>query len=318
MSLNTFFIVVAYECVLYNYSQIKQTAHTMTPDDYCQEKAAKSGSSFYYSFLFLPPDQRKAIIAVYAFCREVDDIVDECSEAQIARVKLQWWRDTIRETFAGNPQHPVQKALLPAINNFNLPMEYFLELIDGMEMDLDKNRYADFDDLSLYCYRVAGVVGLLAARIFGYKNPAVLDYAKNLGTAFQLTNILRDVREDAARNRIYIPQDELKQYNVSEDDILHYKFTDNVKELLKFQSTRAKQYYEKAFEFLPEQDRYTQRSGLIMATIYLHTLQAIEKDNYRVLDGKISLTPINKLWLAWKTARSEKKRHKKYLQTCRT
>ena len=290
----------------------------MTPDEYCQDKAAKSGSSFYYSFLFLPPEQRKAITAVYAFCREVDDVVDECSEEHIARVKLQWWRNTIRETFSGKPQHPVQKALIPAIENFNLPEEYFLELIDGMEMDLDRNRYTNFDELSTYCYRVAGVVGLLAAKIFGYKNEAVMDYAKNLGTAFQLTNILRDVREDASRNRIYIPQDELKQFGVSEDDILNYRFNDAVKNLLQYQAQRAKDYYQKAFEFLPEQDRYTQRSGLIMATIYLHTLEAIEKDNYRVLDGKISLTPISKLWLAWKTARSEKRRHKKYLQACRT
>jgi len=290
----------------------------MTPDEYCQEKAAKSGSSFYYSFLFLPPEQRKAITALYAFCREVDDIVDEYTEEKIARIKLQWWRDTLRETFNGHPQHPVQKALLPAKIKFDLPLEYFLELIDGMEMDLDQQRYQTFEELSLYCYRVAGVVGLMAAKIFGFQNLSVLDYARNLGIAFQLTNILRDVREDAARNRIYIPLDELKKFSVSEQDILNYRFNENVKQLLAFQSERARQYYEEAFENLPEQDRYTQRSGLIMATIYLHTLKAIEKDNYRVLDGKISLTPINKLWLAWKTARSEKRRHKKYLQACRT
>ena len=290
----------------------------MTPDEYCQEKAAKSGSSFYYSFLFLPPEQRKAITALYAFCREVDDIVDECSDPQIARVKLQWWRDTMRETVNGVAQHPVQKALINPIQHFKLPLELLLEIIDGMEMDLDNKRYATFDELSLYCYRAASVVGLLAARIFGYQDPAVLDYAKNLGMAFQLTNILRDVREDAARNRIYIPQEELKQFDVSETDIIEHRFTDNMASMLKFQSDRAHDYYQKAFEHLPEQDRYTQRSGLIMAAIYLNTLQAIEKDNYRVLDGRISLTPIKKLWLAWKTARSEKKRHKKYLQTCRT
>jgi phytoene synthase len=290
----------------------------MTPDEYCQEKAAKSGSSFYYSFLFLPPEQRKAITALYAFCREVDDIVDECSDPQIARVKLQWWRDTIRETVNGTPQHPVQKALVIPIQNFKLPLELLLEIIDGMEMDLDNNRYATFAELSLYCYRAASVVGLLAARIFGYRDPAVLDYAKNLGMAFQLTNILRDVKEDAARNRIYIPQQELKQFGVSEADIIEHRFSDKMASLLKFQSDRAHDYYQKAFEHLPEQDRYTQRSGLIMAAIYLNTLQEIEKDNYRVLEGRISLTPIKKLWLAWKTARSEKKRHKKYLQTCRT
>ncbi|WP_455365470.1 presqualene diphosphate synthase HpnD [Kaarinaea lacus] len=290
----------------------------MTPDEYCQEKAAKSGSSFYYSFLFLPPDQRQAITALYAFCREVDDIVDECSDSQIARVKLQWWRNSMRELFNGTAHHPVQKALLNPIESFNLPLELFLEIIDGMEMDLDKQRYANFEELSLYCYRAASVVGLLAARIFGYQNPAVLDYAENLGMAFQLTNIIRDVREDATRNRIYIPQDELQQFAVSEADILNHRFTDNVAKLLKFQSERARDYYEKAFQYLPEQDRYTQRSGLIMAAIYQNTLQAIEKDQHRVMNGRVSLTPIKKLWLAWKTARSEKKRHKKYLQTCRT
>lgn len=290
----------------------------MTPDDYCQEKAASSGSSFYYSFLFLPPAQRKAITALYAFCREVDDIVDECREPHIARVKLQWWRDSLRATFAGDPQHPVQQALAEPVKTFQLPLEHFLEIIDGMEMDLDRNRYTTFDDLSLYCYRAASVVGLLAARIFGYRDPAVLDYAENLGMAFQLTNIIRDIKEDAARDRIYIPQQELQQFGVSESDILESRANEAMARLLKFQSERAKSYYEKAFSFLPEQDRYSQRSGLIMAAIYLNTLQVIEKDSTRVLDGRISLTPIKKLWLAWTTARSEKRRHKKYLQTCRT
>ncbi|WP_455222311.1 presqualene diphosphate synthase HpnD [Kaarinaea lacus] len=289
----------------------------MTPDEYCQEKAAKSGSSFYYSFLFLPPEQRQAITALYAFCREVDDIVDECSEPQIARVKLQWWRDSVRELFNGTAHHPVQKALLNPVQSFHLPQELFLDIINGMEMDLHKQRYANFEELALYCYRAASVVGLLAARIFGYKNPAVLDYAKNLGMALQLTNIIRDVREDAIRNRIYIPKEELEHFGVSEADILQHRFTDNVASLLQFQSARAQEYYNKAFEQLPEQDRYTQRSGLIMAAIYQNTLQAIEKNQQQVMDGRVSLTPIKKLWLAWKTARSEKKRHKKYLQTCR-
>jgi phytoene synthase len=290
----------------------------MTPDEYCQEKAAKSGSSFYYSFLFLPPGQRQAITALYAFCREVDDIVDECSEPHIARVKLQWWRDSMREMFNGKAQHPVQKALIEPVRTFALPLEHFLEIIDGMEMDLDNNRYADFEKLSLYCYRVASIVGLLAARIFGYKDPAVTDYAKNLGMAFQLTNIIRDIREDAARNRIYIPLEEMRRFGVSEADILEHRFTGNMAKLLTFQSARAREYYERAFHFLPEQDRYTQRSGLIMAAIYLNTLQVIEKGNHRVMDGRVSLTPVRKLWLAWKTARTEKKRHKKYIQMCRT
>jgi len=290
----------------------------MTPDEYCQDKAAKSGSSFYYSFLFLPEAQRKAIIALYAFCREVDDIVDECSESSIARVKLQWWRDTMQQTFDGSPQHPVQYALTTPLQTYNLPLEYFLEIIDGMEMDLDKNRYDTYKDLSLYCYRVASVVGLLAAEIFGYQNHAVRKYALYLGTAFQLTNILRDVREDALRDRIYIPQEELQRFGVSEHDIRNAKKSEAMKALLQHQASRAHEYYQKAFNHLPEQDRYSQRSGLIMATIYLSTLQTIEQDNSRVLEQRISLTPIKKIWLAWQTSRKEKKRHKKYLQTCHT
>jgi len=287
----------------------------MTPDDYCQEKAVKSGSSFYYSFLFLPPEQRQAITALYAFCREVDDVVDECSEPHIARIKLQWWRDSTRELFNGVAQHPVQSALLKPIQTFHLPLELFLEIIDGMEMDLDKQRYANFEELSQYCYRAASVVGLLAARIFGYQNSAVLDYAKNLGMALQLTNIIRDIREDALRDRIYIPQDELEHFNVPETDLLQHHFTDNVSNLLQFQLTRAREYYDKAIRLLPEQDRYSQRSGLIMAAIYEHTLQAIENNQGQVMSGRVSLTPIRKLLLAWKTARSEKKRHKKYLRS---
>lgn len=257
-------------------------------------------------------------MALYAFCREVDDIVDECTETGIARIKLQWWRDTMQQTFDGAPQHPVQKALASSLASFNLPLEYFLEIIDGMEMDLNQTRYASFRDLSLYCYRAASVVGLLAAEIFGYEDRRSLKYAHNLGMAFQLTNILRDVREDASRGRIYIPQDELAQFSVAEADILGSRETEGVKSLLQHQATRAREYYNLAFEQLPEQDRYSQRSGLIMATIYLHTLQAIEDGDYRVFDTRIALTPMRKIWLAWTTARAEKKRHKKYLQTCRT
>src|SRR5690606_25615175 len=157
-------------------------------DEYCQNRAAGSGSSFYYSFLFLPPEKRRAITAVYAFCREVDDVVDECSDAGVARAKLAWWRGEIGNTFAGEPQHPVGQALLPVVREYNLPQEYFLEIIDGMEMDLDQVRYASFNELALYCYRVASVVGLISAEIFGYQDRHTLKYAHDLGIAFQLTN----------------------------------------------------------------------------------------------------------------------------------
>lgn len=287
----------------------------MTPDQYCQDKAAKSGSSFYYSFLFLPPQQRQAIIALYAFCREVDDVVDDCNDPSIAASKLEWWRGEIDKLFQGKPAHPVTLALQTSIEHFDLPQEYFSEIIDGMAMDLNKFSYPNFKELSLYCYRVASVVGLMAAEIFGYKDRQTLKYAHNLGIALQLTNILRDVAEDAARGRIYLPQEDLDRFNVSQQDILNHQMSDNAREMLKFQAQRAHEYYQKAFELLPDQDRFTQRTGIIMAAIYQAVLKEIENDNYQVLDQRISLTPIRKLWIAWRTARVEKKRHKKFKRT---
>jgi phytoene synthase len=274
----------------------------MNPHEYCQQKAAASGSSFYYSFLFLPRPKRLAITALYAFCREVDDVADECSDINIARTKLAWWRSEVGNLYAGNPQHPVTQALQDAVRDYNLAEEHFLEIIDGMEMDLDQNRYGDFKELQLYCYRVASVVGLLSASIFGYSDRRTLKYAHDLGLAFQLTNIVRDVGEDARRGRIYLPLDELAQYGVSEDDILHGRETENVRRLLEFQIERAQDYYRRAFEELPEADRRDQRTGLVMAAIYRTLLDEIRAGGCeKVLNQRVSLTPLRKLWLAWKT-----------------
>jgi phytoene synthase len=273
----------------------------MTPDEYCQQKAAASGSSFYYSFLFLPPERRRAITALYAFCREVDDVVDECSDAQLARTKLAWWRMEIGKLFEGNPNHPVTKALQPFIEKFRIGQERLNEIVDGMEMDLTQTRYLDFAALERYCYNVAGAVGLLAAGIFGYKNPQTLEYAKNLGTAFQLTNIIRDVGEDARKNRIYLPMDELKKFEVPAADILQARYSGGFVELMKFQAARANDFYRKAFSALPAEDRRTQRAGLIMAAIYRATLAEVERDGFKVLTQRTSLTPLRKLWLAWRT-----------------
>jgi len=282
----------------------------MTPDQYCQDRTAKSGSSFYYSFLFLPPEQRQAITALYAFCREVDDVVDECDDPSLARVKLSWWREEVRNLFKGTPQHPVTQALTTSIERFNLPEEHFMEIIDGMEMDLDQFSYSSFKELSLYCYRVASVVGLMAVEIFGYRNRQTLKYAHNLGMAFQMTNIIRDVAEDSTRGRIYLPADEMQQFGVTVEDILEHKDSENFRRLIKFQVQRAQEFYDEAFKLLPDEDRYDQRSGLIMAAIYRTTLDEIVADDYNVIRQRISLTPIRKLWIAWKSARSEKKRHK--------
>ena len=273
----------------------------MTPAAYCQEKAAQSGSSFYYSFLFLPKARREAITALYAFCREVDDIADECSDTALARTKLEWWRVELARTFAGEPSHPVSQALLPAIRAYDLAQEQFEEIIDGMEMDLRHVRYADFKALQLYCYRVAAVVGQLAASIFGYSERKTLKYAHDLGLAFQLTNIIRDVGEDARRNRIYLPQDELAQFGVRESDMLAGHSSPAFRALMAHQVARARTFYQQALQELPASDRRSQRPGLVMAAIYQTLLNEIENDGYPVLDRRISLTPLRKLWIAWRT-----------------
>ena len=282
----------------------------MTPDQYCQEKAIQSGSSFYYSFLYLPLEKRRAITALYAFCREVDDVVDECTDASVARVKLAWWRQEVTAIFndgnvsAGNasePSHPVAKALVNVSRKFNLTAERLNEIIDGMEMDLNYNRYADFDTLRLYCYHVASVVGLCSAEVFGYRNPETLKYAENLGLAFQLTNIIRDVGEDARRDRFYLPQDELVLFGVTTEDILHSRETENFRRLMEFQIERAESYYAQAFAALPAEDRKNQRPGIVMAAIYQTLLKEIKQDGCHIMGQRISLTPMRKLWIAWTT-----------------
>ena len=273
----------------------------MTPDEYCQQKAAQSGSSFYYSFLFLPTERRRAITALYAFCREVDDIADEVKDVGIARTKLAWWRTEVANLFAGHPHHPVTKALAPFVGPFRLDAGRMNEIIDGMEMDLDHHRYADFEGLKLYCHRAAGVVGQLSASIFGFANAATLEYAEALGMAFQLTNIIRDVGEDARRGRVYLPADELARFDMTAEDIAARRAGPRFQELMAFQADRAQSYYDLAFSRLPAEDRRSQRAGLIMAAIYRTLLEEIRRDGFKVLDQRVALTPLRKLWIAWKT-----------------
>ena len=273
----------------------------MTPDEYCQQKAAASGSSFYYSFLFLPPQRRRAITALYAFCREVDDVVDECSDAELAHAKLDWWRMEVASLYAGDPHHPVMHALRPHTQPYGITAERLNEIVEGMAMDLAQTRYLDFTGLERYCYLVAGVVGLLAAGIFGYRNPRTLEYAVTLGTAFQLTNIIRDVGEDARKNRIYLPMEDLQKHGVAASDILQSRSTDAFRQLMQAQARRADAFYAKAFEALPAEDRRAQRPGLIMAAIYRRLLAEIERDGFMVLTQRTSLTPLRKFWIAWKT-----------------
>ena len=273
----------------------------MSPDEYCQQKTVQSGSSFYYSFLFLPPERRRAITALYAFCREVDDTVDECSDQSIARIKLAWWRTEVSNMYAGKPDHPVMKALQPHIEAYKLEEQHLQAIIDGMEMDLDQTRYLDYPALQRYCWHVASVVGILSASIFGMSNPQTLKFAEKLGLAFQLTNIIRDVGEDARKGRIYLPINELQQFNVTAADLLNARHSEKFENLMRFQVARAQGIYDEAFALLPKEDRRAQRPGLMMAAIYRTVLEEIERDGYHVLKQRISLTPLRKLWLAWKT-----------------
>ncbi len=273
----------------------------MSPDEYCQQKTAQSGSSFYYSFLFLPPERRRAITALYAFCREVDDTVDETSDASVARIKLAWWRTEVSTMYKGTPTHPVTQALQPHIAPYNLEEQHLQAIVDGMEMDLDQSRYLDYAGLQKYCWRVAGVVGILSASIFGYKNPQTLAYAEKLGLAFQLTNIIRDVGDDARKGRIYLPVNELQQFNVTAADILNFRHSEKFEALMRFQAERAQRIYDEALGLLPKEDRRAQRPGLMMSAIYRTLLDEIQRDNFQVLNQRISLTPLRKLWLAWKT-----------------
>ena len=273
----------------------------MNPHDYCQDKAAKSGSSFYYSFMFLPAERRQAITALYAFCREVDDVVDECHDLSLAQTKLEWWRQEVGRIYGGLPTHPVGHALKDVLKGFRLPQEQLLEIIDGMAMDLSQTRYLDFKGLQLYCYRVASVVGLLAAEIFGYQDRQTLKYAHDLGLAFQLTNIIRDVGEDTRRGRIYLPIEDLQRFKVPAKDLLEARYSDAFRELMAFQAERAEKFYDQAFAQLPAIDRKAQRPGLVMAAIYRTLLREIARDGFLVLDRRTSLTPLRKVWLAGTT-----------------
>jgi phytoene synthase len=272
----------------------------MTPQEYVQEKAAASGSSFYYAFLFLPKPRRAAITAFYAFCREVDDVVDEVTDPGVAQTKLAWWRTEVAKSFAGKPEHPVMKAVMACAGDYGIEERQLQAVIDGCQMDLEQTRYLDFAGLERYCHLVAGIVGEVAARIFGQTDAATTAYAHKLGLAFQLTNIIRDVGEDALRGRIYLPVSELQQFEVKAHEILDRKYSDRFKALMKFQADRARKLYEEAIALLPPADRRSQKPGLMMASIYRTLLDEIERDGFQVLNQRVSLTPLRKFWLAWK------------------
>lgn len=277
----------------------------MTPQQYVQNKAVSSGSSFYYAFLFLPPNRRAAITAFYAFCREVDDVVDEAKDTGVAAVKLDWWRKEVQASFAGNPTHPAMQALMQHTVEFDIRAEHLQAVIDGCQMDLNQSRYLDFAGLAHYCHLVASIVGEVASGIFGRTNDQTIRYAHKLGLAMQLTNIIRDVGDDARRGRIYIPMSDLKQFGVTANELLQrqspWGYSDRFTALMDFQAKRAHQLYDEALALLPASDRVAQKPGLMMANIYRALLREIEAEKFQVLHQRISLTPVRKAWIAMRT-----------------
>ncbi len=273
----------------------------MTPEQYVQDRAAASGSSFYYAFLFLPPPRRAAITAFYAFCREVDDVVDEIGDPGVAATTLAWWRSEVAAAFGGAPTHPTLRALMPTAATYGIEASHLLAVIDGCQLDLEQSRYLDFAGLARYCHLVAGVVGEVAANIFGRTEAATLQYAHRLGLAMQLTNIIRDVGDDARRGRIYLPLSEMKQFDVKAQELLDRRYSERFTELMRFQAERAERTYDEAFAFLHDADRRAQRPGIMMANIYRSLLREITRDGFQVLHQRTSLTPLRKLWIAMRT-----------------
>ncbi len=277
----------------------------MTPQQYVQDKAAGSGSSFYYAFLFLPPPRRAAITAFYAFCREVDDVVDEIADPSVAATKLHWWRTEVQQAFAGQPTHPVMKALMPLAGDFKITNTHLQSVIDGCQIDLEQTRFLDFAALQRYCHLVAGVVGEVASNIFGATHADTTAYAHRLGQALQLTNIIRDVGDDARRGRIYLPVADLQRFDVKAHELLKreapWGYSDRFLALMRFQAERAHATYDAALALLPAADRVAQKPGLMMANIYRALLRDIEEQGFQVLHQRTSVTPLRKLWIATRT-----------------
>ncbi|MEK7250212.1 MAG: presqualene diphosphate synthase HpnD [Bacteroidota bacterium] len=260
----------------------------------------QSNTSFYYSFSLLPKHKREAIHAVYAFCRYTDDIVDEGSDETKKVVLLRKWRMELGRTLRGESSVPLLNQLASTARRFNIPVDHFYELIRGVEMDLSKKRYQNFDELKAYCYLVASSVGLMCRQIFGYKNESTRDYAINLGIALQLTNILRDVKDDAKRGRIYLPLEDMQRFGVTEEDILKNHYTQNFADLMRYECNRACEYFDIARNALKDEDKHYFFAARIMWSIYAHTLRRIEHSNYNVFEQRIAISKPLKILIAFR------------------
>jgi phytoene synthase len=280
----------------------------MTPADYCREKVAQPGSSLYYSTLFLPASKRESIIAVEACFREIADVIDECQEAAVARIKLAWWREELERAFSGVPRHPVSQALQPAIAAEPLDFETFGAFIEGVDMQLEYERYQTFDDLRRHCQRVGSPAGLLSARIFGYQDSATVDCARELSAAHELTRIVRDVGRDARRNRIYLPMEDLQRFDIPVSVLLNAGEAAGFQSLMIHQIERVEGLYRDAIARLPEGDRVQQLPVLIMAALNCTLLRELRAEGAHILRQRTTLPPLRMLWVAWGTRRRERRR----------
>jgi len=291
--------------------KISRNAELLLEENLSPEQGAKS--NFFYSFSFLPRDERQAMQSVYEFCRYTDDLVDEDialdiprvdfkKEAAIEkkRVRLNWWRAEVEKCYAGTSKHPILSPLHKVILRFKIPKQYFLTLIDGVEMDLVQDRYETFDELKEYCYAVASIVGLITIEIFGYKFERTKEYAVDLGIALQMTNILRDVKKDAAMGRIYLPKADMRKFGVTEKDILAGKYNLNFINLMKFETARTRKYYREARTKLGKHERFTLFAAQIMDAIYFRLLRKIELREFNVFGERITVSTPHKILIAFR------------------
>ncbi|KHD05294.1 hypothetical protein PN36_00435 [Candidatus Thiomargarita nelsonii] len=273
----------------------------MTPQQYCQKKVLRQGSNLYYSLRFLPLAQRDTLLALHAFFYEISHIRYECHDNSVALLKFQWWQAEIAQTFQGKPHHPICQALSETLRHHELTEHYFQEMIEGFIVDSKRTRYATFDELEDYCKHTRSVLNLLCTHVLGYQNETTLKYAEQLGIALELTSLLRELRRDVLKGRLYIPQEELVRFNVSEQSLLNCQFSEAIQVLFAYQATRIRSYYNNAFKYLSKKDRFNQRTGLIHAHLTLATLQEMENDGFQLFKHRIYLTPLRQLWIIWRT-----------------